>query len=129
MSAPTIRFQFTVVDTPDPRVAAEFYGALLGVAVDESASREGWVQLEGEADGVATLAFQAAPGLVPPSWPDGEHPPRMHLDLEVGDLDEGESRALAAGARKATPQPGERFRVFLDPSGHPFCLVLARGSR
>jgi hypothetical protein len=29
------------------------------------------------------------------------------------------------GARKATEQPGETFRVFIDPAGHPFCLVRA----
>jgi len=25
----------------------------------------------------------------------------------------------------ADPQPGETWRVLLDPSGHPFCLTLA----
>lgn len=62
-------------------------------------------------------------------WPDGEHPQRLHLDLEVDDLDAGELQALRAGARKADTQPGETFRVFLDPIGQPFCLVLARGAR
>jgi hypothetical protein len=33
---------------------------------------------------------------------------------------------LTIGARKAEVQPGETFRVFLDPVGHPFCLVLIR---
>ena len=32
---------------------------------------------------------------------------------------------LDVGARKAETQPGESFRVFLDPAGHPFCLVRA----
>jgi hypothetical protein len=32
---------------------------------------------------------------------------------------------LALGAKKAEFQPGTTFRVFLDPAGHPFCLVLA----
>ncbi len=87
------------------------------------------MQLEGEADGVVTLAFQLVPDLTPPTWPDGAHPQRFHLDLEVDDLDAGEEQALAAGAQKAETQPGESFRVFLDPTGHPFCLVLARGAR
>jgi hypothetical protein len=30
----------------------------------------------------------------------------------------------ALGARKADVQPGTSFRVYLDPAGHPFCLVL-----
>jgi hypothetical protein len=32
---------------------------------------------------------------------------------------------IALGARKADVQPGETFTVFIDPAGHPFCLVLA----
>ncbi len=32
---------------------------------------------------------------------------------------------LALGARKAAVQPGKTFRVYIDPAGHPFCLVLA----
>lgn len=39
-------------------------------------------------------------------------------------LDQGESLVLAAGAGRAEHQPGTTFRVFLDPAGHPFCLVL-----
>ena len=47
----------------------------------------------------------------------------MHLDLEVDDLDAGEAAVVALGARKHEVQPGTTFRVFLDPAGHPFCLV------
>jgi hypothetical protein len=31
---------------------------------------------------------------------------------------------LSLGATKADFQPGDTFRVYLDPVGHPFCLVL-----
>jgi hypothetical protein len=31
---------------------------------------------------------------------------------------------LALGARKVDVQPGTTFRVYLDPAGHPLCLVL-----
>jgi len=48
----------------------------------------------------------------------------MHLDLIVADLDEGESAVIALGATKAGVQPGTKFRVFLDPAGHPFCLCV-----
>ncbi len=33
------------------------------------------------------------------------------------------TRLLEAGATKHEHQPGESFRVFLDPDGNPFCLV------
>jgi len=42
--------------------------------------------------------------------------------LSLTALDCPDPRALAA--RKAEVQPGTSFRVFLDPAGHPFCLVL-----
>ena len=73
------------------------------------------------------LAFQRAPGHVAPTWPSDDHPQQMHLDLDVPDLDVGEAAVMALGARKADHQPGTSFRVYLDPAGHPFCLVLAPG--
>ena len=51
----------------------------------------------------------------------------MHLDFTVPDLDEGERAVLALGAVKHEHQPSpDAFRVFLDPAGHPFCLVHDR---
>jgi hypothetical protein len=51
----------------------------------------------------------------------------MHLDFTVPDLDAGEREVLALGAAKHQVQPApEAFRVFLDPAGHPFCLVHER---
>ena len=50
----------------------------------------------------------------------------MDLDFDVDDLDVGERAVLAIGARKSPTQPRpDGWRVFLDPAGHPFCLVLA----
>lgn len=117
-----------MIDSPDPAASAAFYAALTGIPVETSETEDDWVQLEGEADGQAALAFQLAPGLTPPDWPGDHHPIRAHLDLEVEDLDDAERHALAVGARKAATQPGTRFRVFHDPTGHPFCLVLRRGA-
>jgi hypothetical protein len=42
----------------------------------------------------------------------------------VDDLDAAEKAALDAGATKAEHQPEpDRWRVFLDPAGHPFCVT------
>lgn len=58
-----------------------------------------------------------------PSWPDGGSAKQMHLDLAVDDLDQAEAEALRLGATRAADQPApERWRVLLDPAGHPFCL-------
>lgn len=116
------RLSLTALDCPDPRSLAGFYSALTGWAVDPDAD-EDWVQLRG--DGGPTLAFQGVEDYRAPVWPGTEHPQQLHLDFDVPDLDAGEAQVLALGARKAEHQPGETFRVYLDPAGHPFCLVRA----
>jgi len=59
-----------------------------------------------------------------PQWPDGETSQQVHIDFSVEDLDAGDAAAIALGARKADGQPiPDRWRVMLDPAGHPFCLT------
>jgi len=113
------RLSLTALDCPDPRALAEFYASITGWEIDDGGD---WVQLR--SDTGATLAFQRAPDHRPPMWPSDDHPQQAHLDFDVPDLDTGEEQVLALGARKAEVQPGTSFRVFLDPAGHPFCLVL-----
>ena len=114
------RFSLVALDCPDPRALAEFYAAITGWEVERDDGE--WVQLRSNAG--ATLAFQRAPGHRPPMWPSDDHPQQAHLDFDVPDLDVGEEQVLALGAFKADVQPGTTFRVYLDPAGHPFCLVL-----
>ncbi len=69
--------------------------------------------------------MQLAPDHVPPDWPDPLRPQRLHLDVEVDDIEEAERQVLALGARRLTQPPdAEDFRVYVDPAGHPFCLVF-----
>ena len=120
------RFQLVALDCPDSRALAAFYSAITGWP--ESHPHEDypeWIQLEG--DGGATLGFQQVEGYRAPEWPGQEHPQQLHLDFTVPDLDAGEAAVLAIGAVKHGLQPSpDDFRVFLDPAGHPFCLVHAR---
>jgi len=117
------KLTLTAIDCPDHRALAQFYSDITGWPVSPDGDDE-WVWLE--SDTGTTLAFQCSPDHVPPTWPEGERPQQLHLDFDVPDLDEGEAAVLALGARKADHQPGETFRVYLDPAGHPFCLVLRR---
>lgn len=114
------RFSLVALDCRDPLALATFYGAVTGWPVHQDGGD--WVQLR--SDTGATIAFQLAPDYQPPVWPSTDHPQQVHLDFDVPDLEVGEEQVLALGARKAEFQPGETFRVFLDPAGHPFCLVL-----
>jgi catechol 2,3-dioxygenase-like lactoylglutathione lyase family enzyme len=111
----------TVVDCPDPRSLAAFYAEVLGMRVNEDG--DDWVVI-GRAEGWRELAFQRAPQWVPPRWPDPKHPQQMHLDIRVTDIDEAEREVLALGARRLPGSRERGFRVFVDPVGHPFCLVF-----
>jgi len=116
------RFSLVALDCPQPFELAKFYAAVTGWSVrDGTEDDDDWVQLVSPQG--ATLAFQLAPDHQPPAWPSDDHPQQLHLDFDVDDLDAGEAAVLAAGATKAETQPGESFRVYLDPAGHPFCLV------
>lgn len=119
---PIARFALVAIDTDDTESLSRFYADLTGWRI-EPYDDTSWIQLV--SDSGATIAFQEVNDHVPPEWPGSAHPQQLHLDFDVDDLDVGEESVLALGARKAEYQPGTTFRVFLDPSGHPFCLVQA----
>lgn len=115
------RLELTALDCPDPAALAEFYSQITGWQV--GGRSDDWVELD-NGDG-PTLAFQRAPDHQAPQWPKPDGAQQLHLDFLVDDLDAGESAVLAVGARKTDVQPSpDRFRVYLDPAGHPFCLVI-----
>jgi predicted enzyme related to lactoylglutathione lyase len=116
---PRIGLKTVVLDTDEPDRMADFYTALLGWEIEDV--EDDWVTLRG--DGSARIAFQLALNHKPPTWPDNEVPQQLHLDLAVDDLDAASAYAVSIGARPVEgPERSESFRVFLDPSGHPFCL-------
>ncbi|MGN2640958.1 VOC family protein [Nocardia takedensis] len=108
------------LDSDDPIGLGRFYRALLDL------------RLLHESDDVVVLGAKGVALTVervaehkPPDWPNDAVPKQMHLDLYVDDLDVAEAEALAIGARKPETQPApDKWRVLLDPSGHPFCLTL-----
>lgn len=124
MSTRIATFSLFALDCPDPPALAGFYSAITGWPVAPR-DDDHWVELDTGGAG-ATLAFQRVEDFRPPQWPGQEHPQQAHPDFDVPDLDEGERALLGLGARKHEVQPmPERFRVYLDPVGHPFCLVKA----
>ncbi|MGD0054203.1 MAG: VOC family protein [Acidimicrobiales bacterium] len=123
----SIRLQLVALDCPEPLELARFYSRLTGLEVeplgDVAPEDVEWIELlNGDRP---TIAFQKVATFVAPTWPEGPQPQQLHLDFYVDDLDAGEEQALALGATKTEFQPGTSFRVYLDPVGHPFCLVLA----
>lgn len=129
-----------VLDTTDARALAEFYRELLDLSYrpgDEppGAGRpdpqgQDWLVLR-DARGASPIAFQQVDHLPAATWPDGEHPQMLHLDLTVPDreeLDAAHRRALGLGARLLLDRSDdleELLRVYADPAGHPFCIFVA----
>jgi catechol 2,3-dioxygenase-like lactoylglutathione lyase family enzyme len=108
------------IDCTDPWRLAAFYRAFLGGELYWT--NDDFVALAGESP--VRLDFQRVSNDPPPAWPDPAAPRRVHLDFEVDDLERATEDVLALGAVLADSQPGgRRFRVLLDPEGHPFCLA------
>ncbi|MEO6018823.1 MAG: VOC family protein [Knoellia sp.] len=108
------------LDSSDSSRDATFWSAVLGW--DLAAEGEGYAMLTGpdHALGFGTLPDHQAPG-----WPNEHGTKQFHLDLAVDDLDTAAAACVQLGATLPDEQPGETWRVLLDPSGHPFCLTQA----
>ncbi|WIE64248.1 MULTISPECIES: VOC family protein [unclassified Curtobacterium] len=110
-----------VLDCSDTRALARFYAELLGGEIVEF--EEDWAEVALPfTDHRPILAFQRVDEYRAPEWPGQAVPQQSHLDVKVDDLDAGETAVLAIGAT-ATGSGTATFRVYLDPAGHPFCLV------
>ncbi len=124
-----------VLDCPQPWDLARFWAGLLGGTPVEW--YPGWVTLEPPPHG-QRLSFQgmgpaspASPASGPPGG--GYREPVVHFDVLVDDLAGAHQRVIAAGAvflaERVSPRlgpDGEQvpWRVYADPAGHPFCLVV-----
>lgn len=112
----TLRFVGISLDCADPAELATFYLSLLGGRLLWGTADSAGVQVPG-----VVLVMQRVNNYRRPRWPDESI---VHLDLAAGDcLDEPEQQAIALGAEPVDPQPDPRWRVLLDPAGHPFCIT------
>ncbi|MFI6168164.1 VOC family protein [Nocardia sp. NPDC051052] len=103
----------------DKEELAGFWAALLGGEIVYRADDLAVVHTER-----GSLCALLVPNYRPPTWPGGDTPIHIHLDLKVDDLDDAQAEAVRLGARLAEVQPGpDQWRVMLDPAGHPFCLT------
>lgn len=109
-----VRLVAISLDCADPQRLADFYRELLG-------GRQLWAKESSVGIDVhgAVLVAQQVTSYVPPVWPETAI---VHLDLTADDLGAAEERAVSLGAT-LPEQPDPRWRVLLDPAGHPFCLT------
>jgi catechol 2,3-dioxygenase-like lactoylglutathione lyase family enzyme len=109
------------LDCADPEALAAFYQQATGLELHPKSNGD-FAGVTRE-DGLG-IGFQRVDDYQAPRWPGQAVPQQSHLDFAVDDLDEAEALLLRLGAAKPEYQPGgDRWRVFTDPAGHPFCLI------
>lgn len=114
-----------VFDAADLATESGLWAGLLGGTV---LAEDNWHSVV--VNGEWRLGIQLAPNHVPPDWPDGMPRQQVHLDLHVDDLEAAHEKVISLGARLLqpasepadNPEGDERFAVYADPAGHPFCL-------
>jgi catechol 2,3-dioxygenase-like lactoylglutathione lyase family enzyme len=114
---PVMSLFAVTIDAPDASALVRFYADLTGMEVTYDGPEGALLSGAGR-----NVMFQQIDDYTAPRWPDPAYPQQAHLDLLVEDLDSGEARAVELGASRLAAG-GERFRVFTDPVGHPFCLI------
>ena len=112
-----ITAQTVVFDAADIEAESSFWAEMLG---GEVRATQDWHTIV--VDGSAPVAVQLAPEHQPPQWPEGR-PQQIHLDLDVEDIAAAHTEVVELGAEVLQMATGtQRFNVYADPAGHPFCL-------
>ena len=118
---PVASLKMVTLDCGDPATSAQFWSKVLGW--DQPNADDNYAMLTGPDH---ALGFGRVEGYQPPTWPNTLGSKQFHLDLAVQDLEAAENACVELGATVPADQPGEgKWRVLLDPAGHPFCLTRA----
>ncbi len=108
------------LDCTDPEALGNFWAEALDGKVEYTS--ENFVGVS-TPEGLWIGAYKVA-DFQPPEWTSDSSTKQFHLDISVEDLDAAQEQAIALGATKAEHQPEpDRWRVLLDPAGHPFCVT------
>ncbi len=107
------RHRFVSLDCADPVQLAKFWAAMLGGEIMFTTAPT--VDIRTEWVWVSAVKI---PDYKPPTWPTGDVPKQIHLDLAVADLEATVAEAERLGARLAPVQPApDRWRgLFCDGS-------------
>ena len=111
------------IDCADPLIVARFWAELLGTEMREPL---------GDPPHYVNLGpWHAAPGAVMVAFQRVPEPKagknRLHLDVEVDDVEEATAHVEAIGGTRASSpdfhEYGYHWRVMADPEGNEFCLI------
>ena len=113
------RIDEVVIDCSNPAVLAVFWAAVLGG--QPQARDDNWHYLD--PPGWTRLAFQRVPE-------SKQVKNRLHLDVEVTDIDAATQQAEALGATRVGEvhrDTAGSFQVLLDPENNEWCVVRPPG--
>jgi predicted enzyme related to lactoylglutathione lyase len=114
------RLSGITIDCADPVSLAGFWSRLLDRPVSDEHDGPDWVTVGSRRDSAPRLTFQR---VIEPK----RGKVRIHLDVQVDDIDGGLADVLALGGRWTGARhdyPGEGVvMVMTDPEGHEFCIV------
>lgn len=120
------RLSGITIDCVDPVSLARFWSALLDRPVSAEHDGPDWATVGSRLDPMPRLTFQR---VIEPK----RGKVRIHLDVQVDDIDEGLAQVEALGGRWTGTRhdyPGEGVvMVMTDPEGHEFCIVHYLGPR
>lgn len=123
-----MRLGAIVIDSNEVEVLSDFYANLLGwVKTSQIQNGEKWITVAKEDYTETPLLFQYNPDYKKPKWPANsqEQQQMIHLDFYVSDNDfENKiAHAIKCGAKIVEEQFSNNWKVMIDPSGHPFCMI------
>ena len=105
------------LDSRDPHALAPFWATALGYAI--AGSVENYVSLHPEGGDGPRLLLQSVPEAK-------AHKNRLHVDIEVADIEAAATTLMALGATRlegaVRHEYNCRWIVMADPEGNEFCL-------
>lgn len=117
-----------VLDSDNIEKLSDFYATLLGwTKSNQIHEGKKWITVIKDDYTEAPLVFQENPNYKKPVWPstpEGQQQ-MIHLDFYVktDEFDEKVKHAITCGAKMAEKQFSSDWKVMLDVSGHPFCII------
>ena len=119
--SPIARPLAVAFDCHDPATLLKFWQQLVGGVPEPGPHEDDFLVLE-DVPVFGYLGFQKVPeGKVVKN--------RVHLDLDVDDIDAAVAASTAIGASKqgdVVEEPTNWFQVMRDPEGNEFCFILRK---
>jgi len=118
--SPIARPLAITIDCHDPRLLLSFWQQLVGgnLMVD---SPDDYLMLE-DIPSIGLMGFQEVPETK-------QVKNRVHLDLEVPDIEDAVASSIRIGATRlgvVHEEPANFFQVMSDPEGNEFCFILLK---